>query len=523
MLSKGNPLVRQYLSLFLGPFSKHISKARGAALAIYRNPRQRLRLLFNSRTEPRIQVQPDVYPFAAYLGERFGCTHAIVFGRPTAKDLIPLCPQFEIIGIVPAADLELYRKQYSFGTWLGENTSLAGTHSVPEGVLKRAVIVCKDVDRAVSPASLLKNLKTGLDYAPVCILTTTNKDADRVGSNGFEASSTRPGRWNLTEFENLLHAEGFNVDFIGLTASDSLNYEKKTILAVTTNDATVEASAVVAPATFRVVAFMAAYNEEDIIVQSIKKWTDQGISVHILENWSTDATYELAKELEGRLPVTVERFPKEGPSKYFDWGAMLGRMEALSGEVEADWFVRRGADEVLMSPWPGISYRDGLYLVDQLGFNCVDHTIVEFHPVDDGFESGMDHEAYFRHFDFKHLSHPRQRKAWKNCGQPISTIPSAGHDVVFEGRRIYPFKFLLKHYSFRSQRHGEKKVFRERKTRWNPKERSRGWHIHYDSMQQGHQFVQSASEKEVFDEPYFNETYLIERLSGIGTHRKSFN
>ncbi|MCM3903545.1 MAG: hypothetical protein ND866_17715, partial [Pyrinomonadaceae bacterium] len=109
------------------------------------------------------------------------------------------------------------------------------------------------------------------------------------------------------------------------------------------------------------------------------------------------------------------------------------------------------------------------------------------------------------------------------CGQPISTIPSAGHDVVFDGRRIYPFKFLLKHYAFRSQRHGEKKVFRERKARWNPKEKARGWHIHYDSMQQGHRFVQSASEKEVFDEDHFNKTYLVERLSGIGTNRKSFN
>jgi hypothetical protein len=199
---------------------------------------------------------------------------------------------------------------------------------------------------------------------------------------------------------------------------------------------------------------------------------------------------------------------------------MLERIEALSREIEADWFIRRGADEVMVSPWPGISYLDALYFADQSGFNCIDHTIVEFHPVDDGFEMGMDHEAYFRHFDLKNLSHSKQRKAWKNFGQPISTIPSAGHDVLFDGRRIYPFKFLTKHYSFRSQRQGERKVFRDRKARWNPKERERGWHIHYDSMQKGHRFVQSASEKEVFDEDHFNRIYLIERLSGIGTHRK---
>ncbi len=335
--------MRHSLGQFLGPISKYISGARSAAQLVSRNPRHGLKLLLNCRSEPRIQSQPDVYPFAAYLGERFGSNHAIVIGRPTAKDLIQLYPQFEIIGIVPEADLQLYRDQYGFGTWLG-NTNLAAALSLREEVLKGAVIICNYLEQLISPASLLRNLKTLLDNAPVCIFTSTDRDLNQPGSNGVAATLTHPGRWNLVEFEDLLRAEGFNPEFIGWTASDNVNYEKKTILAVITNDAIGEQIGQAAPVDFRVVAFMAAYNEEDIIVQSIKKWTDQGISVHVLENWSTDATYGLAKELESRLPVTVERFPKEGPSEYFDWGAMLERMEALSREIGADWFVRRGAD-----------------------------------------------------------------------------------------------------------------------------------------------------------------------------------
>lgn len=443
----------------------------------------------------------------------------IAIGSPTAKDLRQLFPQFEIIGIVPSADLKRCRNRYGFATWL-ENTDLASALSLPADVLQRAAIVCQELEQFVDPAALLNNLKTWLEHAPVCILTTTDRDLTVAGKNGL-AGPARPATWNLKEFEDLLRTEGFNLEFIGRAASDNVSFEKKTIMAVITKAANGKQTESRAPSDFRVVAFMAAYNEEDIIVQSIEKWTEQGVRVHILENWSTDGTYGLAKELESRFPVTVERFPKDGPSKFFDWGAMLERMETLAGELEADWFVRRGADEVLVSPWPGVSYRDALYLADQAGFNCIDHTIVEFHPVDDGFETGMDHEDYFRHFDFKNLSHPRQRKAWKNFGQPISTIPSAGHDVVFEGRRIYPFKFLVKHYSFRSQSQAEKKVFRERKARWNPKERARGWHIHYDSVQEGHRFVQLPAEKEVFDEDNFNNTYLVERLSGIGTNRQS--
>ncbi len=514
--------MKQYLGQFLTPISRHVSSARKAAKIIALNPRQGLRLLINARSTVRSESQPDVYPFAAYLAERFGCTHVIAIDKPTAANLMQLHPQFEIIGILPSADLERYSTQYGDGmTWLEETTELASALELPEELLKRSVIICKDLERFAKTASLLKNLRGLLDHAPVCILTSADRGLNLNDSNGSANTPNGPGKWNLLELEDLLRSAGFNPEFMGWTASDNARAEKNTILAVLTNDSVAKQPAAVAPPDFRVVAFMAAYNEADIIVQSIKKWTDQGISVRVLENWSTDTTYELAKNLEGRLPVTVERFPQAGPSAYFDWGAMLERIEALAQEIEADWFVRRGADEVLRSPWPGVSYKDALYRVDQAGFNCVDHTIVEFHPVDNEFKTGMDHETYFKHFDLKNLSHQRQRKAWKNCGQPISTVASAGHDVRFDGRRVYPFRFLLKHYSFRSQNHGETKVFRERKTRWNPKERLKGWHVHYDAIQEGHRFVQAASEKEEFEEERFNKKYLVERLSGISTHRQS--
>jgi hypothetical protein len=492
VLALGNNLRR-----LLRPISRHASSARNAAQVISRSPFHGTKLLFNSRSESQIELQPDVYPFAAFLAERFACTHVIVIGKPTARNLKQLFPQFEVIGIVPGTELESCRQRYGFATWLDQNM-IDADPALSDDLLRRSAIICKDLDQFDEPALVLRQLKSWMGYVPVGVLTSGDQ-----------------------ELNQMLQYHGFNLEFSGLTATDNVDYEKKTALAVITKEsATLERPHTVAPADFRVVAFMAAYNEEDIIVESIKKWTDQGVSVHVLENWSTDATYELARELESRLPVTVERFPEDGPPKYFDWEAILARIEVLSREVEADWFVRRGADEILVSPWPGIGYRDGLYLAERAGFNCVDHTIVEFHPVDDGFRMGMDHEAYFRHFDLKHLSHPRQRKAWKNCGLPISTIPSAGHDVVFAGRRIYPFKFLLKHYSFRSQKQAERKVFRDRKARWNPKERAKGWHVHYDAIQEGHRFVQLTSEKEIFDENSFNATYLVERLSAIGTYRK---
>jgi glycosyltransferase involved in cell wall biosynthesis len=501
----------------LDSISRQSARLRSAIRSLVGN--QSLRAGKSSNSGTACSTLPDVFPFAIEMGQKFGCSQLIALGESTAVNLLQLDPPLGIIGVVPGKALAMCRRQNRFATWTEGAFDGTKETSLARKNLKRSIIVCTDViDGLSSPEYLFESLKKWLDHAPLCILTSAARES--ADSNQGSPAGVGFGRWSVTEFERLLTVAGFNVQFTGLTASDAHSLEKKTILAVITNNSTVSPYKLKAPSDFRVVAFMAAYNEEDIIVESIRKWTDQGIEVHILENWSTDATYDLAKQLETSLPVTVERFPSTGPSKHFNWGAMLERIETLSKEIDADWFIRRGADEILTSPWPGVSYRDSLYLVDQAGFNCVDHTVIEFHPVDDGFRAGMDHERFFTYFDFgKDPCNFLQRKTWKNSGQRISMVPTGGHDLPFRGRRVYPFKFLLKHYPVRSQRHGEQKIFRERKARWNPEERAKGWHIQYDTIEAGHVFLRPASEQEFFDEEDFNRTYLVERLSGIGILR----
>ena len=492
-------MAKRQLGRLLSPISKHVTDVRATARMIMRT--RGLRLLLDSSLHSSTQRTPDVYPFGGYLARALDCRHVIVVGSPTAKDLVPLCQRFEIIGLVPAPEVEFYRRRYGFAEWLDADFEAGRLTRPNDDVLGSAVVLCAGVLEELRDCTpLLRALHDWLKLAPACVLTSDSHTPE--------------------ELDHLLRKQDLVPEFVGLTASDDLTYEKSTALAVITSKAIATPRAVKAPVDFRVVAFMAAYNEEDIIVQSVRKWTDQGVRVHILENWSTDSTYDLAKSLEQQLPVTVERFPREGPARYFEWGAMLERFEALARELDADWFVRRGADEVLQPPWPGMSYRDGLYFVDRAGFNLIDHTIINFNPVDDGFQAGTDHEEYFKHFEFATLpSAFRQQKAWKNGGHPIQMVPSGGHDLPFEGQRVYPFKFLLKHYPVRSQLHGERKIFRERKARWSPVERAHGWHQQYDSVGGGHRFVKEKSRQLVFDEEDFNRTFLVERLSGVGVIR----
>jgi len=271
------------------------------------------------------------------------------------------------------------------------------------------------------------------------------------------------------------------------------------------------------PAAFRILAIVPAYNEEDIIALTIADLIEQGLDVYLIDNWSSDQTVERAKPFLGRGLVGFERFPPDGPTATYNLGKLLQRVEQLAHEHRwASWAMLHDADERRRSPWSSLKLRDAIWRVDRSGFSCIDHVTLNFWPVDDTFDARHgDVEQHFRHFEFSdHPGHFHQRRTWKQTDIPVSLAPSAGHDVRFALRRVYPYKFLLKHYPVRSQAHGERKVLRDRIARWNPDERARGWHRQYDDERR--YFLRDPGELLLFDETAFYRDYLIQRLSGAG-------
>jgi glycosyltransferase involved in cell wall biosynthesis len=253
------------------------------------------------------------------------------------------------------------------------------------------------------------------------------------------------------------------------------------------------------------VALISAYNEEDIIVPCLRYLIKQGLEVYLIDNWSTDSTVELASEFLGKGLLAIEKFPESRPPTHYVWKDILSRIEQLSEEIEADWFLFQDVDEIRASPWPGLNLREAILKVDREAFNCIDHTVATFYPVDNDFVAGADFEAYFKYFEFS--DRPGQFvevNAWKNLGR-VSLTKSGGHEIRFAGRRTYPFRFLLKHYPVRSQAHGEKKILRERKPRWLPQERARGWHTHYDHINEGHSFLRRLGHLKLFNESDFDQ------------------
>ena len=78
----------------------------------------------------------------------------------------------------------------------------------------------------------------------------------------------------------------------------------------------------------------------------------------------------------------------------------------------------------------------------------------------------------------------------------------------------------MRHYPIRSQSHGERKIFLERKPRLLPEARARGWHNHYDRHAPGQSFLAAPDGLKPYDDQFFSR-YFIERLSGVGIERRA--
>jgi len=387
--------------------------------------------------------------------------------------------------------------------------------------LERSVVICSSADRRqLLPARALERLSHLSRWARAVIITVPAVGCARnavgvdLGERVPRESGARTG-----EFELCLRCCGIVPTFIGLASNGEQRMAKDTLLAVVDHCMLEHGRSV--PADFRPLAIVGTYNDADIAPQTISKLLSDGIDVHVLDNWSTDGTYEQIASLQNRvLGVSIERFPLDGATEYHEWHRMLSKKEQIAARHPGRWIIHHDSDEIRCSPWDGISLGGGLHIVERMGFTAVDFTVCNFRPVDDHYAAGMNLETQMRRFEFgTHPGHFVQVKAWRQGTQCVDLAGSAGHEVRFANRRIFPYKFILKHYPLRNPDQSRRKVFLERKERIAPHLRARGWHTQYDMWKPDDQFIWDPTDLIEFEKRETRWRYLTELIAGIGIVR----
>ena len=207
----------------------------------------------------------------------------------------------------------------------------------------------------------------------------------------------------------------------------------------------------------------------------------------------------------------------------FELKKILGRKSEVAASTRFDWYCSYDSDEFRSSPWSGVTLSEAISRIDELGYNALDHTVLDFRPVNGRFVPGHDPRPQFPYFEFgQRPGHFLQIRAWKRQNDHIDLAGSGGHAAVFSGQRVFPLKFLLRHYSLRSMDQMQRKLIHDQKKRAQKERATFGWHLHLDTLAaklERDGYFWSKDSLRRFDDSRFAYDYLVERISGIGIPR----
>jgi hypothetical protein len=224
---------------------------------------------------------------------------------------------------------------------------------------------------------------------------------------------------------------------------------------------------------------MSTFNEEDIIEETISKLIQDDISVYLLDNKSTDKTVEKAKRFLGHGLINIESVVyQENGKEVFSLRQLMRKKEEVSRKLNYDWFINVDADEIRLSPWPNINLHDAIKIVDDLGYNLINFRLLNFRLTNLDRESN-ELEVRMRYFDEAEHFNNLQVRAWKKTDS-VNLVDTGGHSTSVKNPKLFPLRFILKHYPIRSLEQGTKKVIDERIARFSKEEKNQKWHVQYD-------------------------------------------
>ena len=234
----------------------------------------------------------------------------------------------------------------------------------------------------------------------------------------------------------------------------------------------------------KICAIISVFNEEDIIREVVDRLIADGVDVFVIDNASSDASVEKIQALVGHGVVDIVRreyFAAFGKSVY-KWNEILKEKERIAATLNYDWYIHADADEIRLSPWQGLSLQESITRVDLEGFNAINFKVFNFRPTKStAFNERI--EASVTHYESAFGGDLKQVKCWKNTGL-VDLASSGGHYARIPGLKLYPVRFILKHYPLRSPVQSNRKLYIDRVPQFATEEVAKYWHRQYDGLVQ---------------------------------------
>jgi len=202
----------------------------------------------------------------------------------------------------------------------------------------------------------------------------------------------------------------------------------------------------------KIIGMLPVFNDEDIIHEVLEHLISQEIQIVILDNGSTDKTYEICKPFLGKGVLLLEQFETSS----YQWDTILRMLYDMALVHSPDWVIRSDSDELLESGIPNRNLKDAIEQIDSEGFNLIQFDRFDFFMTDDDQSTKSIKEKlkyYSYQGDFVY-------RAWKYF-PGIRIGDAGGHYPIFPSGLKYKIttkKFVLRHYPFRSKKQAEIKM-----------------------------------------------------------------
>lgn len=198
------------------------------------------------------------------------------------------------------------------------------------------------------------------------------------------------------------------------------------------------------------------YNDEDIIEEIIEHYIYEGLKLVILDNGSTDKTFEICKRYLGNNVLDVLQYKTQ--TYVYEWDNLLRILYDMALVHSPDWVIRSDSDEFLESGLKNFTLQQAIEKVNKEGFNLIQFNRFDFFMTDNDNENEKSIRKKMRYYsyhgDFLY-------RAWKYHPGIRISHQSVGHYPIFPDNlkyKIYPKKFVMCHYPYRSKKQAEKKI-----------------------------------------------------------------
>jgi len=205
----------------------------------------------------------------------------------------------------------------------------------------------------------------------------------------------------------------------------------------------------------KIIGMLPVYNDEDVIQEVLEHLISQGLELVVLDNGSTDKTFEICKKFLNHGVLELHQYKASG-TYLSQWHTILRMLYDMALRQSPDWIIRSDSDEILESGKKNLTLKEAITQADKEGNNLIQFNRFDFFMTDndnDNAKSIKEKLCYYS-YDGDYLY-----RTWKYI--PGITIGyHGGHLPIFPDEvkyKVCPRKFVLRHYPFRSKEQVEKK------------------------------------------------------------------